>query len=92
MIKTFSHKGLNNFFNNGDTTKIQSDHIKKLRLLMANLNAATKIENMNLPGLGLHKLQGNMKDFWSIKINENWRLIFRFSNGDAYDVDYLDYH
>jgi len=92
MIKTFSHKGLNNFFNNGDTTRIQSDHIKKLRLLLANLNAATKLENMNLPGLGLHKLQGNMKDFWSIKINGNWRLIFRFSNGDAYDVDYLDYH
>ena len=71
MIKTFSHKCLNNFFNNGDTTKIQSDHIKKLRLLLANLNAATKVENMNLPGLGLHKLQGNMKDFWSIKINGN---------------------
>ncbi|KAJ6645171.1 Resolvase [Pseudolycoriella hygida] len=63
------HKGLSNFFNYGDTTKIQSDHIKKLRLLLANLNAATKVENMNLPGLGLHKLQGNMKDFWSVKIN-----------------------
>ena len=69
MINSFRHKGLNNFFNNGDTTKIQIDHIKKLRLLLANLNAATKIENMNLPGLGLHKLQGPMKEFWSIKIN-----------------------
>ena len=92
MIKTFRHKGLSNFFINGDTAKIQSDHVKKLRLLLANLNAATNIENMNLPGLNLQKLQGNMKDFWSIKINGNWRLVFRFNNGDADEVDYLDYH
>jgi proteic killer suppression protein len=92
MIKAFRHKGLSNFFINGDTAKIQSDHVKKLRLLLANLNAATNIENMNLPGLNLHKLQGNMKDFWSIKINGNWRLVFRFNNGDADEVDYLDYH
>lgn len=92
MIKSFSHKGLSSFFYSGDTTKIQNAHIKKLRLLIANLNATTEVENMNLPGLGLHKLQGNMKDFWSVKINGNWRLIFRFNDGDAYDVDYLDYH
>ena len=92
MIKTFSHKGLRNFFDNGDSTKIQNGHAKKLRLLLANLNAATRVENMNLPSLALHKLHGNKEGFWSIKVNGNWRLIFRFNNGDAFDVDYIDYH
>jgi proteic killer suppression protein len=92
MIKTFSHKGLKNFFTNGDGSKIQTDHIKKLRLLLANLNASTQLENMNLPGLALHKLQCNKDGFWSVRINGNWRLIFRFDGGDAYDVDYIDYH
>lgn len=92
MIISFGHKELKKFFDHGDTTKIPKDHIKKLRLLLANLNAATKIENMNLPGLALHKLHGTKEGFWSVKVNGNWRLIFRFDNGDAYDVDYMDYH
>lgn len=92
MIATFKHKGLKDFFNNGDSSKIQTNHIKKIRLLLANLNAATRIENMNLPGLCLHQLVGNKQEYWSVKVNGNWRLIFRFEEGNAHGVDYIDYH
>lgn len=92
MIVTFKHKGLKEFFDRGITSKISTNHLNKIRLIIANLNAATEIKNMNLPGLNLHKLQGDKKDFWSLKIDGNWRLIFRFEKGNAYDVDYVDYH
>lgn len=47
---------------------------------------------MDFPGAGLHPLKGDKKEFWSVSISGNWRLIFRFENGHAYDVDYIDYH
>jgi proteic killer suppression protein len=47
---------------------------------------------MNLPGLGLHSLKGSLKSFWSVSVSGNWRVIFRFENGNAADIDYLDYH
>jgi toxin HigB-1 len=56
------------------------------------LDAATKPEDMNFPGSGLHKLSGELNEFWSVKVNGNYRIIFRFENGHVYDVEYLDYH
>ncbi len=66
-------------------------HAKRLRLILAHLNLAEGPREMGLPGLGLHRLVGDMKSFWSVIVNGNWRVIFRFQEKDTYDVDYLDY-
>lgn len=92
MIKTFKHKGLKLFFDSGKTSGIQTIHAKKLRLQLAALDTATVIDDMDLPGYKLHELQGNKKGIWSITVNGNWRITFEFENGDAYIVNYEDYH
>lgn len=92
MIKSFQHKGLKKFFERGDCSGIQSKHEKKLRLQLAALDTATIIEDMDLPGYNLHQLKGKRKDCWSIVVNGNWRVTFEFEDGDAYIVNYEDYH
>jgi len=92
MIKTFMHKGLEEFFNSGSTRGIQSAHAIKLRMQLAALNTATTIEDMNIPGYRLHPLRGDRKGIWSITVNGNWRVTFEFIDGDAYIVNYEDYH
>lgn len=92
MIKSFTHKGLSKFFETGSTAGIQPKHAAKLRLILTALDSAEAIGNMDLPGLRLHSLKGNLKGKWSVTVNGNWRIIFEFENGDAYVVDYLDYH
>ena len=92
MIKSFAHKGLKKFFETGSTAGIQAKHENKLYLILSALEGAETIENMNLPGLRLHLLKGNKKGMWSVTVNGNWRVVFRFENGHAYVVDYLDYH
>jgi proteic killer suppression protein len=92
MIKSFRHKGLKRFYQTGDSSKIMQNHLKQLRLILTLLNAATTVKDMNFPGSDLHRLKGDKKDFWAVRVSGNWRVIFRFENGDAYDVDYLDYH
>lgn len=92
MIKSFKHKGLRKFFEKGDCSGIQPKHDKKLRLQLAALDTATVIEDMDLPGYNLHPLKGQRKDCWSISVNGNWRITFEFEDGDAYIVNYEDYH
>lgn len=92
MIKTFMHKGLEEFFNFGTTRGIQSSHANKLRMQLAALNTATTVEDMNIPGYRLHPLRGDRKGIWSITVNGNWRVTFEFIDADAYIVNYEDYH
>lgn len=92
MIKSFKHKGLRKFFEKGDYSGIQPKHDKKLRLQLAALDTATVIEDMDLPGYNLHPLKGQRKNCWSISVNGNWRITFEFEDGDAYIVNYEDYH
>lgn len=92
MIRTFKHKGLQIFFLSGLSAKIQSNHIKKLRLILAKLNTVTHVLDMNFPGSELHQLKGERKGFWAVNVSGNWRVVFRFENENAYDVDYVDYH
>lgn len=92
MIQNFKHKGLRRFFEKGDRSKINPNHAKRLRLILTALHAAVDVRNLDAPGFGLHRLTGDKKDFWAVSVSGNWRVIFRFENGDAYDVDYLDYH
>lgn len=92
MIKSFNHKGLEKFFLDGTKKGIQSKQADKLADVLDLLDAASGIQDMNFPGSALHPLKGKLKGFWSVRISGNWRLIFRFENGDAFEVDYVDYH
>lgn len=92
MIKSFTHKGLEKFFLTGSKAGIQPIQAGRLRLMLSMLNEARSAEDMNAPGLRLHPLKGDLAGFWSVTVQANWRVIFRFDNGDAYVVDYLDYH
>ncbi|MDG6228189.1 type II toxin-antitoxin system RelE/ParE family toxin [Glaesserella parasuis] len=92
MILSFKHKGLKLFFETGSTAGIQANHATKLRLQLATLENAETVSAMNFPGWDLHPLQGNLAGYWSVKVNKNWRLTFKFENGHAEIVDYQDYH
>ena len=92
MIKSFRHRGLEAFFRKGTKAGIQPHHAGKLRIQLGSLDNATRPEDLNVPGWRLHALSGNQAGFWSITVNGNWRVIFRFVNSDVELVDYLDYH
>ncbi|MGE0086898.1 MAG: type II toxin-antitoxin system RelE/ParE family toxin [Desulfococcaceae bacterium] len=92
MIKSFRHKGLEKFFTRGAKAGIQGKHSERLRLILGRLNASACPQDMNLPGLGLHELTGKRKGTWAVKVSGNWRVTFTFSDKDADNVDYEDYH
>jgi proteic killer suppression protein len=92
MIKSFEHKGLQAFFETGSKAGIQPHHAPKLARQLARLHAAKASEDMNLPGWRLHSLHGELAGHFSVTVNGNWRLTFRFDGGDAVLVDYQDYH
>ncbi len=92
MIKSFAHKGLKKFWENGSTAGIQAKHAERVKNILAFLNRARQVQDMGLPGYDLHPLKGNMKGLWAVKVSGNWRIVFRFENGDAYVVDLMDYH
>ena len=92
MIKSFRHRGLERYFTRGSKAGIQAAHEKRLRLILARLNASSSPRDMNLPGLRLHELTGDRKGTWSVSVSGNWRITFRFEGDDAIVVDYEDYH
>ena len=92
MIKSFKHKGLERFFETGSTRGIQTKHSTKLRMQLSALDTAQTIEDVDVPGYRLHSLKGTRKGLWSITVNGNWRVTFEFTDGNAYIVNYEDYH
>jgi len=92
VIKSFAHKGLEKFYRAGNASGIQGKHAKRLRLILTLLDAATVVEDMNAPGLNLHRLKGSRKDIWAVTVQANWRVTFKFEGGDAEIVNYEDYH
>lgn len=92
MIKSFRHKGLELFFQTGKKTGIKISHANKLSRQLARLNDARCWEDVNLPGWGLHILSGKLNNHYSIIVNANWRLTFKFDNEDVILLDYQDYH
>jgi len=92
MIKGFSHKGVKRFYDAGSRVGIQSAHAAKLARQLARLNQAKTPADMNIPGWKLHPLKGELAGHWAISVSGNRRLIFKFVNGDAFNVDYGDYH
>jgi toxin HigB-1 len=92
MIKSWKHKGLKRFYETGKTTGVQVTHKKRLKIILQLLDRASCAEDMNLWNLNFHSLKGQLKGYYSVKVNGNWRIIFTFKEGNAELVDYLDYH
>lgn len=92
MIRSIRHKGLKRLHEDDDARGVISQHALKLRDILARLDAAISVVDLDLPGFRLHSLKGGLKGSWAIIVRANWRVIFRFEDGEAWDVDYIDYH
>jgi proteic killer suppression protein len=92
VIKSFKHKGLRRYYESGNKSGIQAKHAGRLRLQLAALDTARVVEDMDVPGYRLHPLKGRAKNRWSIEVSGNWRMTFEFKDGNAYVLDYEDYH
>jgi len=92
MIASFRHKGLKLLFERDNPSKLNADHINRLRLILSALDAAGAVEDMDQPAFRLHPLKGDLKGCWAVTVRANWRVIFRFADGQATDVDLTDYH
>ena len=91
-IKTFRHKGLERFFTTGSKAGIQAKHADRRRLILGRLSVAASPNDMRLPGLDLHELQGSRKGTWAVTVSGNWRVTFTLDDRDVERVDYEDYH
>lgn len=92
MIKSFKHKGLAKLFYDGNRKGVQAKHADRLEAILDLLDAAETIAVMNFPGSRLHRLQPKQNQIWAVAVSGNWRVIFKFQDGDAHEVDYVDYH
>jgi proteic killer suppression protein len=93
MIASVRHRALRRFFENGDARGLKHDQVKRLRRILMVLHSAQRVEDVGyLPGMRLHPLKGDLAGYWSVSVSGNWRLVFRFEGGDAFDIDLVDYH
>lgn len=92
MIQKFKHKGLKRLFESGASIGINPQHVIRIRKILALLETAETLEDMDLPGLGLHPLRGDRKETWAVKVSGNWRITFKIQHGDTFDINYEDYH
>lgn len=93
MIRTFRHKGLKSLYEESDTSGVKQDQVKRLRVLLARLEASRCPDDMDLPGLRLHLLSKDLSGVYAVNVSGNWRMLFRFDrSGDVIDVDLVDYH
>jgi toxin HigB-1 len=92
MIQSIRHKGLLLYYTQGNGTKLPSAYVRKINRILDQLDAVKTVEDVQALGSGIHKLTGDRSEFWSIKVTPNYRIIFRFEDGDIYDVDFVDYH
>jgi proteic killer suppression protein len=92
MIKSFRHKGVEQFFKTGSKAGIQPKHAKRLQVQLTHLNVALTPEEMNLAGWNWHPLKGELAGHWAVSVDGNWRLTFAFEDGNAVLVNYVDYH
>lgn len=92
MIKSFRSRRLKRLHKKGDRSQIDSRWVDKVEEILARLDAATKPEDMDLPGYGFHPLLGDMEGCYAVRVTHNWRVIFRFQDSDACEVDLIDYH
>ena len=92
MIQKFKHKGLKRLFESGISSGVDPQHVNRIRKILALLETTETLEDMDLPGLGLHPFKGDRKGTWAVKVSGNWRVTFKLQNSDVFDVNYEDYH
>ncbi len=92
MIKSWKHKGLQRFFETGSAAGINPQHVKRIRDRLRFIDLAETIEDINVAGYKLHPLQGEREGIWSVTVSGNWRITFEFTAGDAFILNYEDYH
>lgn len=92
MIESFRHKGLRLLFEKDDGSKLPPEMLARIALILSTLHAAQEIEGMDIPTFRLHQLKGDLKGAYAVTVRANWRIVFRFSDGRAFDVDFVDYH
>jgi proteic killer suppression protein len=92
MIRSIRHKGLKRLYEDDDPRGVLAEHIEKLRDILVRLDAAAGPADMDFQGFKLHPLKRELKGFWAVTVRANRRVIFRFEDADACDVDYIDYH
>ena len=92
MIRSFRHRGLRRFYDGDDGSRIDASLVKRAREVLTIPDAGTTLDEINIPGYRLHPLKGQWKGLWSITVSGNWRIVFRLEDGDALDVDLIDYH
>lgn len=91
-MRTFKHRGLRRLYERGDRSQVQGDRVERIEDMLARLDVAVVPSDLDLPGYALHPLKGKLKGFWAVKVSGNWRIVFRFKHGDAFDVNLIDYH
>ncbi len=92
MIVSFRHKGLKRFYEDDNRSKLPQDMVDRIAIILADLDSAARIEDMNRPNFRLHPLKGELNGFHAVTVRANWRIIFRYKEGNVHDVDLLDYH
>ena len=92
MICSIRHNGLRRLHEDDNPRGVFAEHVGKLRDILARLDAARVVADMDMPGFQLHQLKGEYKGFWAVTVRANWRVVFRFDDPNALDVDYVDYH
>ena len=92
MVKSFRHKGLQRLFEQDDSSKLPPDMLVRIKVILSALQATEGVEVLDLPTFRPHPRNGDLKGFFSITSRAIWRIIFRFENGDVFDIDFVDYH
>ncbi len=92
MIRSFKHRGLKALYEGRTAKRVSPEHVEKLRDILGVLEGSPGPTDMDLPGFRLHRLKGQQKGHWAVSVSGNWRVTFRFDDGHAVDVDYVDYH
>ena len=92
MIESFRHRGLKRFYQHNDRSGIGSTMLRRVEEILSILDAAEAISELDIPGYRLHPLTGPLQGYWSVRVTGNWRIVFRFEDGAAWDVDLIDYH
>ena len=92
MIGSFRHRGLQRLYEADDPSKLFAEHLQRIRLILAALDVAKKVQDLDVHTFHLHPLKGDRKGWWAVTVRANWRIVFRFENGKALDIDLVDYH
>lgn len=92
MIRSIRHKGLKRLYADGDRSKLAAEMVGRIEEILGVLDVAADIRDVDLPHFRLHPLVGDRKGQWAVTVRANWRIVFRFEDGEASDVDLTDYH